>query len=135
AHLRAEPAAGAVVGERSLHEVAEEERLLLALLDQLAGEVHAAMDGVAGGLQLLLPVALLRRLEIAEQVAEIEEPIDPAEEHLHLEEDLLPPRDLQAADPALALGEIHAAHPLGVTHQLEEEVLREGPLFPRGGHQ
>src|SRR5205823_7984980 len=46
------------------------------------------------------------------------------------EEDLLATGDVEAADPTLALGEIHRAHPLGVAHQLEEEVLRERALVP-----
>src|SRR5712664_669293 len=135
AQLGPETRPGTVVGQRSLHEVAEQKRLLLPLLDQLAGEVHPAVDGVARRLQLLLPVPLLGRLDLAEEVAQVEEPIDATQQHLHLEEDLLAAADLQAADPALALGQIDGAHPLGVAHQLEEEVLRESALFPRRRHQ
>ncbi len=97
--------------------------------------MDAAVQGVARCLQLLFPVAILGGLQIAEQVAQVEEAVQTAQEHLHLEEDLLAPADLQAADPALALGEVDRADPLGVAHQLEEEVLRERALFSRRRHQ
>ena len=97
--------------------------------------MDAAVQGVARRLQLLFPVALRRRLQIAEQVAQVEEAVEAAQEHLQLEEDLLSSADLQAADPALALGEVDGADALGVAHQLEEEVLREGALFSRRRHQ
>ena len=75
------------------------------------------------------------RLYLPEKITQIEEAVDAAQQHLQLEEDLLAAADLQAADPPLALGEIDGAHPLGVAHQLEEEVLRERALFRRRRHQ
>ena len=114
-----------IVRQRALDETPEEERLLLPLHDQLPAQVDTSMDGVARGLQLLAPVAILRRLDFPEQAPQVEEAVDTAQQHLQLEEDLLPAADLEAADPALALGEIDGANPLRVAHQLEEEVLRE----------
>ena len=92
------------------------------------------MDGVAGRLHLLAPVAILWRLYLPEKITQIEEAVDAAQQHLQLEEDLLAPGDLQAADPALAFGQIDGADPLRVAHQLEEEVLRERPLFAHRRH-
>src|SRR5207245_5242384 len=118
----------AVVPERPFHEVAKEQRLFLPLLDELSGEVDAAVHGVAGRLQLLLPVALLRRLRLAEEVAEVEEPVDAAQQHLQLEEDLLAAAHLEAADPPLALRQVDGADSLRVTPQLEEDVLGAGAV-------
>src|SRR5207237_10338217 len=112
----------------------KQQRLFLALLDERSGEVDAAVHGVAGGLQLLLPVALLRRLRLAEEVAEVEEPVDAGQQHFQLEEDLLAAAHLEAADPPFALRQVDGADSLRVAHQLEEEVLREGALFRGCGH-
>src|SRR5260370_935918 len=131
AQSRAEPRPRAIVGERARAEAAEEQRRVRPLRDEPAREVRAAVDGSAGRLQLLAPVPILRRLDLAEEVAQVEEAVDAAQEHLQLEEDLLASGDLQAADPAFTLGEVHRAHPLRVAHQLEEEGLREGaPVRP-----
>src|SRR5581483_10759592 len=67
AHLCAHLRAHAVVREGALDEVAKEQRLLLLLLDQLVSEVHAAVHGGSRRRQRLAPVALGRRLQVAEE--------------------------------------------------------------------
>ena len=91
------------------------------------------MEGVARSLQLLAEVALGRRLLLAEQVAQDEEAVDAAQQHLQLEEHLLAPGDVQGPDPALALGQVDRADALRIAHQLEEEILREGPSVHGSG--
>ena len=131
AQLGAEPRPRPVVGERPLDEAAEEQRLLLLLHDQPARQVRGPVDRVANRLQLVAEIAVGGRLLVPEQVPQVEEPIDPAQQHLQLEEDLLAPGDLQRPDPALALGQVDRADPLRVAHQLEEEILSEAaPVHP-----
>src|SRR5262249_61335172 len=62
---------------------------------------------------------------LPEQVAQVEEPIDPAQQHLQLEEHLLASGDLQRPDPALPLRQVGGAPALRIAHQLEEKVLRK----------
>src|SRR5471032_523273 len=133
AQLRAQHRPRAIVGERALDEAAEEQRLFMRLRDQPAREVRRAVECVAGALELLAPVAILRRRRLAKEVAQVEETIDAAQEHLQLEENLLASGDGQPTDPALALGEIYRPHALTVAHELEEEILCErSPCFRHG---
>src|SRR5207244_4914679 len=92
-------------------------------------------DRVADGLQLLAPVAVLGRLDFSEEIPQVEEAIDAAQEHLQLEEDLLAAGDVQRTDPALAFRQVDGPDPLRVAHQLEEKVLRERALVGAGSHQ
>ena len=131
AQLGAQTRPGAVVGQRSFDEAAEEQRLLLLLHDQATREVGRAVHGIAGGLELLAEVPVGGRQLFPEQVPQVEEAVDPAEQHLQLEQDLLAARDLQGPDPTLPLRQIDGADALRVAHQLEEKILRKAaPIHP-----
>ena len=88
-----------------------------------------AVRGVAGCLQFLAEVAVRRGLFVAEEVAQVEEAIDAAQEHLELEEHLLATGDLQRADPALPFREVHGPDALRIAHQVEKEILSEAALL------